>query len=76
VDQQRLEVLEVYEENYDNQPTLVLLCRPSCVLQWRIPISGDPISSFFCVLQEFAIDHLTLRLVVIFFPIPYFYQYL
>jgi hypothetical protein len=54
-----------YEENYDNQPTLVPPCRPSCVFQWRIPISGDPISSFFCMLQELAIDQLILRFVVI-----------
>jgi hypothetical protein len=45
-----------YEENYDSQPTLVPPCMSSCMLQWRIPISGDPISSFFCMLQELAID--------------------
>jgi hypothetical protein len=66
-----------YEENYDNQPTLVPPCRPSCVLQWRISTSGDPISSFFCMLQELAIDQLTLRFVVIHVSnSKFFYQYL
>jgi hypothetical protein len=47
------------------------------VLQWRIPISGDPISSFFCMLQELAIDQLTLRFVVIHVSnSKFFYQYL